>query len=216
MTEALNKIRQPLKISNKPLTVLMSFLVLVFGTGLGIFAKWLDNLEIDSDIWWHRIIEKLDLGILFSEMAIWLLIALAIAVFSFNPIKAAINVFLFFAGMCISYHLYTIIFAGFDPSDYMMKWYLLTAVSPVLGAVCWYAKSGKVVSIVICALIIYVMAVYCFSIGRFYFTFRSWVNTVIFAAAVAVLYRTPKQISIALVSGIALAFINPLSRYLCI
>lgn len=216
MKEALNKIRQPLKISNKALTVFVSFLILVFGTTLGIFAKWLDNLSLDSDIWWHRIIERLDLGNVFSEMAIWLLIALAIAVFSFDPIKAAINVFLFFGGMCISYHLYTIMFAGFNPSDYMMKWYLITAISPVIGAVCWYAKSGKAVSIVISALIIYIMTVYCFSIGRFYFSFISWINTIIFAATAAVLYRTPKQLTIGLAAGIALAFLNPLGSYIYI
>lgn len=214
MTETLNKIREPLKITNKSMSVFASFMMLVLGTALGILAKWLDNLELNSDIWWHRIIEKLDLGNVFSEMAIWLLIALAIAVYSFHPLKAAVNVFLFFAGMCASYHIYTIMFSGFDPSDYMKLWYGLTVASPFIGAVCWYAKSKTAPAIVISTLIVYIMARYCFSMGMVYFSFRSVIYTLIFAGALTVIYRGPRQVVIAFVSGIVLAFIDPLSRFI--
>ena len=66
----------------------------------------------------------------------WLLLALSIAVFSKTPVKAAVNTFLFFAGMCAAYHIYTVVFSGFNPMQYMMIWYGFTIISPLLAAVC--------------------------------------------------------------------------------
>ena len=88
---------------------------LIAGVLLGIFSKWLDSIALDNSIWWHRIIERIDLDNFFSEIAIWLLIALAIAVFSSSALMAALNVFVFFVGMCAAYHLYSILFSGFNP-----------------------------------------------------------------------------------------------------
>ena len=56
---------------------------IIFGVGiiLGIFSKWLDNLSIDDSIWWMSIIGKLDLRNFFSNLSIWLLIALIISIY---------------------------------------------------------------------------------------------------------------------------------------
>ena len=99
MKERLEKIRKS-GASPMPASAVHSALFLLLGIVLGIFSKWLDNLALDSAVWWHRPIERLGLGTVFSSFPVWLLIALAIAVFSRNPLKAAVNVFLFFAGMC--------------------------------------------------------------------------------------------------------------------
>ena len=74
--EKLNDIRSPGQKSKKD-KILFTAYSLIAGILLGIFSKWLDSLALDSSIWWHRIIERLDLGNFFSEMAVWLLIALA-------------------------------------------------------------------------------------------------------------------------------------------
>ena len=139
--EKLNAIREPRQAAGKNI-FFYAVGSLILGILLGIFSKWLDSLALDRTIWWHRMLERLDLGNFFSEMAVWLLLALVIAVFSSSAVTVALNVFAFFAGMCAAYHLYSILFAGFNPSSYMMIWYAITLVSPVLAVLCWYAR-GK-------------------------------------------------------------------------
>lgn len=207
MIEKLNKIRTPednILLKNK---VINTILIFTFGIVLGIIAKWLDNLAIDNSIWWQHIIGNLNLNNVLSEFGIWLLIALAISVYSKSPLRAALNVFLFFVGMNVSYHLYTIMFSGFNPKSYMMIWYGLTIVSPILAFICWYSKGERVQSIIISSLIIGVMFKICFSIGLVYFGFKSIIDTLIFIASLIILYKKPKNILISLICGIVIGFI---------
>ncbi len=209
----LNQIRTPKRCSIKS-AVISAALIFVTGIVLGIFSKWLDNLALDSTIWWHRLFETLDLGNFFSDFAIWLLIAMVIAVFSQSALRAALNVFVFFAGMCVAYHAYTVLFSGFNPSSYMMIWYGITLLSPMLAVLCWYAKGMGTVPVIIDIAIIAVFSLSCFAIGLFYISFRGVLYFMVFAGAVAVLYRNPKQLLISLPVGFLLSFlISPIWPY---
>ncbi|MCH5188442.1 MAG: hypothetical protein J1F63_08565, partial [Oscillospiraceae bacterium] len=148
----------------------------------------------------------LDLRNVFSEFAIWLLIALAVSVYSRTPLRASLNSFLFFAGMCISYHLYTIVFAGFNPQRYMMIWYGFTLLAPVLAFICWFGKGETKVSIIIDIFILAVMMSVCFAIGLWYIDVTRIINVLIFAGSISVLYSGPKQTVISLLGAVALSF----------
>lgn len=208
--EKLNNIREP-KPQTKTGTVLTALFSLASGTALGIFSKWLDDLELDSAVRWHRFIEATDLGNFFSDIAVWLAAALIIAVFSRSALRAALNVFVFFAGMCAAYHIYTVVFSGFNPSSYMMIWYAVTALSPLLAAACWYAKGKGAISTVLSAEIIAVLFLSCFSIGFFYIDLKGILYLIVFCVGAAVIYNNPKQFFISLPAGIITAFIiNPI------
>lgn len=208
MKEKLNQIRKPRQIRTTAAATMIGLLFFL-GAALGAFSKWLDNLSLDSAIWWHRLAERLDLGNFFSDLAVWLLFALLIAVFSPSAVQAALRVLAFFAGMCAAYHLYTVFFSGFNPMSYMLIWYTITLLSPLLAALCWYAKGSGPAALVLCIGIAAVFTLSCFSVGFFYISFRGILYVLVFLGAAAALYRNPKQLLLSLAPGVLLAF--PLS-----
>lgn len=207
MIEILNKIRTPdrnMEMRNK---IINSFFIFLLGITLGIFSKWLDNMTIDNTIWWQNIFGMLDLRNRFSEFGIWLFIALTISLFSKTPLRASLNVFLFFVGMTTCYHLYTVYFSGFNPMRYMMIWYGITFISPIIAYICWYAKSTRKISIVISSLILYVMLSSSFGIGRWFVDLKNVIDTIIFVGTIIVLYVKPKSTIISIVAALFLSFI---------
>lgn len=187
-----------------------TLLIFLLGLLLGIFSKWLDDIALDGAVWWHGIIESLDLGNFFSDMAIWLLLALLIAIKSQSDKRAALNVFVFFAGMCIAYHLYSVIFSGFNPFSYMLIWYGITLLSPVLGWLCHYSRGKGVLTVCINAMILSIFILSCFSIGFFYFDMRGLLYLAVFVCALALLYEKPVELLYSILISLPLAFlINP-------
>lgn len=208
MIEILTKIREQDKTLVFSKKVINTFIVLVFGIVLGIFSKCLDNTHLNDSIMWKRfLLGYLDLGNVFSMIGIWLLIALCISIYSATPLRASINVFIFFLGMNISYHIYTIIFAGFNPMNYMIIWYFLTLFSPILAFICWYSKGAGIIPVIINTCIIAIMILCCFGIGMWYFDFTSIINTIIFIITLIILYNTPQKSIITLIGGLVIAFV---------
>jgi hypothetical protein len=203
--EKLDRIRAPRSSSGGRTAAGMAG-AFVLGAALGVLAKWLDALALDDAIWWHRGIEALDLGNFFSEIAVWLLAALLIAVFSASALRAAWNVFAFFAGMCAAYHVCTVLFSGFNPASYMLLWYGITLLSPLFAVLCWYAGGTGTVSLLLDVGILAVFWLSCFAIGVFYVDWKGILSALVFAGAAAALYRSPKQL---LLSG-ALGFLAAL------
>lgn len=172
-----------------------SLLILVSGVLLGILSKFLDSKDI-----------LFDLGNFLSGFSIWIFIGLAISIYSKTPLKASINVFLFFIGMTVSYHLYSIFVCGFNPMSYMMIWYGITLISPVFAYICWYLRKDTNLSIALSTVILFIMYQSCFSIGMWYFDIKTIYDLLVFIGTVMVLYKKPKNTIIELVIGLVLSF----------
>ena len=207
MKTILNEIRTPNNDINMKSKIINTTLIFLSGIILGIFSKWLDNLSINNAIWWQNIIDILDLRNVFSLFGVWIFIAVSISIFSKTPLRASLNVFLFFVGMTVSYHLYTIYFSGFNPQKYMMIWYNITLISPILAYICWYAKGKGKISLLISTMIILVMLFSSFSIGIWYFDINGVIDLLFFIGTLLVLYNNPKKTIYSLIIALILAFI---------
>lgn len=207
MIKSLRKIRTPNKYLTNSQKIINTILIFLLGLGLGIFAKWLDNTSINDGIWWQHILGVLDLGNVFSLFGVWILIAVCISIYSTTPLRASLHVFLFFLGMNISYHLYTIFFAGFNPLHYMLIWYAITLVSPFLGFICWYAKGKGEIALIINICIIAATMLCSFNIGIWYFDFTSIIEGMFFIITLIVLYDTPKRSIISILGALILNYL---------
>ena len=202
----LKKVRTP-KIKVKTKTKMINtILIFILGIALGIFSKWLNNLSIDNTIWWQNTIDILDLKNVFSLFGIWIFIAVAISVFSSTSKRASLNVFLFFIGLTVSYHLYTILFSGFNPASYMMIWYAITLLSPLLAYVCWYAIGDGKLPLIVNILILSAMSLSSFSIGVWYFDINNMIDLLLFTGTVLILYKNPKRTIYSLIFFINIIF----------
>lgn len=205
MKSFLNTIR----CEGKPISVgrqmIDTMCVLFLGIALGTISKMLDHTP-GSDL--PFIFEYLDIGNFLGRFAVWIFIAVCISIYSNSSVRAAVNVFVFFAGMVTSYYLYSKFVAGFFPASYAMIWFGFTAVSPILAFICWYAKGESRLSFVLSSVIIAVLFNMTFVYGWIYFDMRSILELAVFLSGLAVLKRKTIGNSIMMTAmGIVLAFV---------
>lgn len=185
--------------------ILHSIAVLFFGIVLGTVSKFLDTTPSNE---LPFIIERLDVRNFLGRFAIWILIAVCISIYSNSSIRAAVNVFTFFLGMVTSYYLYSKFIAGFFPRSYAMIWFGLTAISPLLAFVCWYAKGKSKISLEISSLIIAVLFNMTFSYGWIYFGIYSSLELIVFICGLIILRRsTIKETIVTTAIGVVAAMI---------
>ena len=156
------KIRKPRK--NVPLNrqVSITLGVILFGFGLGIFQKWIDGTASST---FPNILQQLDIGNYFGRLAIWILLATIISVYSESPLRAAINTFFFFISMLAGYYLYCNFILGFLPRIYMMMWIVIAFASFFMAYICWYAKGEGIIAIFISSMIMGVLLAQAFNLN---------------------------------------------------
>ena len=200
-----NRIRCANKQMPMSKKILHSIVVLFFGIVLGTVSKFLDTTPSNE---LPFIIERLDVRNFLGRFAIWILIAVCISIYSNSSIRAAVIVFTFFLGMVTSYYLYSKFIAGFFPRSYAMIWFGLTAISPLLAFVCWYAKGKSKSSLAISSLIIAVLFNMTFSYGWIYFGIYSSLELIVFICGLIILRRsTIKETIVTTAIGVIAAMI---------
>ncbi len=99
----------------------------VVGLGLGVISRLLD-------------IYTQNLGNIFSQMAIWILLGTLISIYSETAKKAACNVFTFCVGMLITYYAVAVMTQGVYSTNFIIGWTLFAFCSPILAVLTWKSK----------------------------------------------------------------------------
>ena len=127
------KIRTPKKgTPAKQILVTVGFILL--GFAIGVFQKWIDGTASNQ---LPMILQQLDIRNYFGRLAIWILAATVISVYSKSPLRASINTFSFLTSMVMGYYLYCNYVLGFLPKTYMMIWIVVAFVSFFMAYICW-------------------------------------------------------------------------------
>ncbi len=123
------------KTANRILAPIAMFLL---GAVLGVASKLLD-------------IYTSNLGNIFSQMSIWILLGTLIAIFSKTKGKAALNVFVFCIGMLITYYITAELTSSVYGMTFIYGWAAFSVCSPVFAILTWLTKEkgllGKIISI---------------------------------------------------------------------
>lgn len=115
-------------MKNKLVTPIPLFLL---GAALGVLSKVLD-------------IYTSNLGDIFSQMSIWILLGTLIAIFSKTKGKAALNVFVFSIGMLITYYITAELTSSVYGMTFIYGWAAFSLCSPVFAWFTWMTKDKGV------------------------------------------------------------------------
>lgn len=114
----------------------------ILGLLLGIVARLLD-------------IYTTNLGNIFSQFAIWILIGVIISIYSESK-KAMINILLFCIGMLITYYFVAFITKGVYSNIIIIGWTIFALCSPILAYFTWMTKEKGILPKIISMGIVFV------------------------------------------------------------
>jgi hypothetical protein len=203
MKKFLDKIRTPKKTISIRTQIVITLAIMVGGFLLGVFQKWLD--ESGSSVM-PSFFEKLDINNYFGRLAVWILMATIISVYSYKAIRASINTFLFLICMLAGYYLYCNFVCGFFPKSYMMMWVVVAMVAFFLAFICWYAKGKGFVAILISSVILGVLFSMAFNITTGFYI-KNNMEVVTWIIGVVILLRKPKELAFEMGISLVVAFL---------
>ena len=111
--------------------ILSPFTMLCFGLLLGFVSRLLD-------------IYTTNLGEIFSQMAIWILMGTLISIYSRTARKAMGNVLAFCLGMLLTYYLTAALSHGVYSKGFIIGWTVFALCSPVMAYFAWFTKERGV------------------------------------------------------------------------
>lgn len=122
--------------------IMNPFAMLCFGLIIGIAARLLD-------------IYTTNLGEIFSQLAIWILMGTLISIYSKTAKKAMFNVLPFCLGMLLTYYIVAALSHGVYAKEFIIGWSVFALCSPIMAYFAWFTKESgifpKIVSVGIVA-----------------------------------------------------------------
>lgn len=113
-----------------------TILSILFGFVMGCAARLLD-------------IYTNNLGNIFSQPAVWILIGTALTLYAANSRSAMISVFSFNICMVAAYYAVAILSNGVYGIPFIIGWTVVAVLSPILSRIVWICKKRGVLSSVI-------------------------------------------------------------------
>ena len=203
------QIRKPSKNVSLNRQIVITSGIILSGFLLGVFQKWIDGT---GSGFLPMILQQLDIGNYFGRLAIWILLATIISVYSESPLRAAINTFFFFISLLAGYYLYCNYILGFLPRTYMMMWIVIAFASIFMAYICWYAKGEGFIAIFISSMIIGVLLAQAFNLnitqGFYMYHFLEVITWII---GVILLRRKPKEYAIEIGLSLVIALVYQLT-----
>ena len=204
----LEQIRKPSKKVSLNRQIVITLGISLLGFFLGVFQKWIDGTG--SSIL-PMILQQIDIGNYFGRLAIWILLATVISVYSESPLRAAINTFLFFISMLAGYYIYCNYVLGFLPRTYMIMWIVISFASIFMAYICWYAKGEGIIALSISSIITGVLLAQAFNLNISQgFYMYDLLEVLTWIVAVFLLRRKPKEYAIEIGLSVVIAFIYQL------
>ena len=111
--------------------ILNPFTMLCCGLLIGFVSRLLDIFTVN-------------LGEIFSQAAIWILLGTLISIYSKTAKKAMLNVLTFCLGMLFTYYLTAALSHGVYSVNYIIGWTVFALCSPGFAFLAWHAKERGV------------------------------------------------------------------------
>lgn len=106
-------------------------MMILFGLVMGVASKWMDHYTF-----W--------LGMVFSELSIWVLIGAWIAIINHSAIGAMVDNVLFFVSMLIGYYGAAIWMHGVYGRAYIIGWSMVALFAvPPFAYLAWYSRTKR-------------------------------------------------------------------------
>lgn len=187
--------------------IIGTFGITVLGFILGVIQKWIDGTPSN---FFPPIIQQLDIGNYFGRLAIWILLAAIISVYSKSPLISSVNTFSFFISMLAGYYIYCNYVSGFLPKAYMLMWIGISFVTPFMAYICWYAKGQGLAAVVISSAIIGMLFAQAFSLTQGFYVYNV-IEVATWIVGIIILFRkSKKEFALELILSFPIAFLYQL------
>jgi len=100
-----------------------------------------------------------NLGNLFSRMSVWIFLCVLISAYSSTPKRAAVNVFVFCAGMLLTYYLTAELTQSPYSFAFIVGWTVFSLFSPLMAYLTWFARGQGVFAWILTVGIVVVMLI---------------------------------------------------------
>ena len=107
--------------------IMNPFSMLCLGLAIGAAARLLDIFTVN-------------LGEVFSQMAVWILMGTLISIYSRTAKRAMVNVLVFCLGMLLTYYFAAALSHGVYSMQFIIGWTAFALCSPVMAYFAWLTK----------------------------------------------------------------------------